>query len=266
MTEPFIYRSTQDKLLIFVSARLQECEAERSVARAAIISLNHQPVLFEHLGARPYSPRELYLSRLRDSQAMIAIYRTGYGYIDTSKGMEISGLEDESLFAQNSRLPTLVYVERSPENRDSRLAAMIEKIERGPHTIAFYENATELRDRIRDDLTALITERYISAGQQRGVLQETSANVLARAGVVIDRPDLINEMDTRSRISSVLCLHGPPGIGKTTLAAQFAQSLGAVFIRVSGLAPKDLFSICAKALHEDDFAQASLYSTLGRCT
>jgi len=197
---------------------------------------------------------------------MIAIYRSGYGYIDTSKGMEISGLEDEFRFAQELGLPALVYVLRSSENRDSPLASMITEIERGPYTIAFYENADDLRDRIRNDLTALITERFISAGQQRGVLQETSANILARAwdrtGVVVDRPDLIMEMDARSRKSSVLCLYGPPGIGKTTLAAQFAQSVGAVFVRTSGLAPKDLFAACANALRGGSFADAPPYSTL----
>ena len=100
--------SVQDKLLIFVSSRLAECREERKIVRDAIISINHQPVLFEHLGARAYSARTLYLSRLRSSQVMVAIYRSGYGYIDAANGMTISGLEDEYRLAR---------VELTPLNR-----------------------------------------------------------------------------------------------------------------------------------------------------
>lgn len=266
MTNPWSYRSTQDKLLIFVSSCLQECKEERAIVQDVIISLNHQPVLFEHLGARPYSPRDLYRSRLYKSQAMVAIYRSSYGYIDAPNGAEISGLEDEFRRAQEWGINTLVYVQRLPEDRDSRLAEMIKEIEGGHHTLAFYRNPEELRDRVRDDLTALITERFLSAGTQRDVLRETSQDVLARtlgrAGMIINRAGLIEELNSRLRASPVLCLYGPAGIGKTTLAAQFAQSEAAIFIRVSGLAPKDLFAVCANALRGGDSAEARSCSTL----
>ncbi len=266
MTKSWSYRSTQDKLLIFVSSRLQECKEERSIVQDVISVLNHQPVLFEHLGARPYSSRDLYLSRLRDSNAMVAIYRSGYGYIDAANGMEISGLEDEFRLAQRQGINTLFYVWHSNEDRSPRLDAMINEIKHGPYTISFYNSPEELRERVRDDLTALITERFISAGPQRGVLRETSTDVLARAlgraSVVINRAGLIEDLNARSRASPVLCLYGPPGIGKTTLAALFAQSVSAVFVRASGLVPKDIFAVCANALHGGDSAKYSSYSTL----
>jgi Domain of unknown function (DUF4062) len=59
---------TKDKLDVFISSRLQECKAERTAARIAVAGINHNPVLFEHLGARSIKPRSLYLSRLRDSE------------------------------------------------------------------------------------------------------------------------------------------------------------------------------------------------------
>jgi hypothetical protein len=71
MSKPWRYQQTQDKLRIFVSSRIQECKDERSIVREAIRSLSHEPVLFEHLGARTYSPRDLYLSYLHDSQVMV---------------------------------------------------------------------------------------------------------------------------------------------------------------------------------------------------
>ena len=126
MTKPWAYRNTQDKLKIFVSSRLEECKDERSAASGAITALNHQPVLFEHIGARPYPPRDLYLSRLRDSQVMVAIYRSGYGYI--ANEMDISGLEDEFRHAKAWGIDTLFYVKREIEDRSPRLAAMIKEI------------------------------------------------------------------------------------------------------------------------------------------
>src|SRR5579872_1977219 len=91
---PPSYDST-DKLKIFVSSRIGECKAERQIIRKVVGELNHLPVSFEHIGARPISPRRLYQTRLHDSQSMVAVYRDGYGYVDTIGGMHISGLEDE---------------------------------------------------------------------------------------------------------------------------------------------------------------------------
>ena len=82
-----------DKIRVFVSSRLGECEAERTYARSTVETLGHQPVMFEAAGARPYPPRSVYLRGLEESQIFVGIYREGYGYI--AEGMNISGLEDE---------------------------------------------------------------------------------------------------------------------------------------------------------------------------
>lgn len=263
--KPWSYETTQDKLRVFVSSRLQECREERTIVRKAIVSLNHQPVLFEHLGAHPSQPRDLYLSRLRDSQAMVAIYRSGYGYIDTTNGMTISGLEDEFRFAQEQGIDALFYVARDTNDRDPRLAAMIQEAGKR-HTLYFYGPPEELMDRVRDDLTALVTSRFLKAEEvQRGVLQETSSELLAqsrrRNGLMVKRGALVGELARRLREAHALCVVGPPGIGKTTLVAQFAEAEGASFVRVDGLAPKDLFSVCAAAVAPSD-VELSTYSTL----
>src|ERR1039458_973584 len=102
--------ATDEKLRIFVSSTINECDAERAIARKAIESLNHTAILFEAVGARPYPPRETYATRLRESDVMVAIYRQEYGWI--AEGLSISGVHDEFLIAREARIPVLAYVLR----------------------------------------------------------------------------------------------------------------------------------------------------------
>ncbi len=243
---------TRDKLDIFVSSRLQECRAERTVARNAIQGINHNPILFEHIGARSMSPRTTYLSRLRDSQIMVAIYRLGYGYIDVQGGMTISGLEDELRYARDHGIPTLLYVLRDGTGREDRLTKMIDGSS-SDLVISFYGEPQELENRIRDDVTAEITRFVLRPELARGVLENSPAELLNRAasrqGTLLDREPLIEELKRRSEQDPTLVVTGRAGIGKTTLTAQFAAMHGAKYIRVNGLTPFELFSVCAEALN-----------------
>jgi len=266
MTKFGQHRTTQDKLCIFVSSRIQECSVERSVVTKAIRSLNHNPVLFEHLGAKTYSPRDLYLSRLNDSQMMIAIYRSGYGYIDADKGMKISGLEDEYRFAKQEDIDTLFYIWKSKEGRDPRLQKLIGEISAGP-TIAYYEEPEQLSERVRDDITALITDKVLLASSlYSGVMLENPDVVLKHtgktAGVIVSRDDLIGLLTGEIKKFPVLCIHGEAGIGKTTISAQIARVMNGRFIRVSGLAPKEIFAVCADVLNGKSETEATPYLTL----
>jgi len=266
MNRSWHYQRTQDQLLIFVSSRIHECKYERSIVHDAILSLNHKPVLFEHMGAKPYSPRDLYLSRLQDSQAMVAIYRSGYGYIDKLNGMEISGLEDEYQFAKREGIDTLFYVWSSADGREPKLQSLIDEISAGP-TIAFYDNPEQLHERVRSDLTALITDKVLaSLSSHSGVMQEDSAVVLSRTlssvGFVVCRDSQIKLLVEQLADSQILCIHGPAGIGKTTIAAQLAQALCGKFVRVSGLAPKEVFAVCADVLKGLTATEATPFSTL----
>lgn len=261
--EPWESETTRDKLDIFVSSRLKECKAERTAARSAIQSINHNPVLFEHLGARSTKPRTLYLSRLRDSQIMVAIHRLGYGYVDAAGGMDISGLEDEFVYAQAHGIPTLLYVYEDGTGRDERLTKLIEKA--SPNiTIWFYRDPDELSERIRDDVTAEITKFVIRPEVTRAVMENSSADVLERAtlrqGVVIARPAVLSDLIAASEQHSILCVFGRPGIGKTTLVAQYASEHNARYVRVTGLPPLDIFTVGAKVLRNN--GQDITYSTL----
>lgn len=265
MTKPWRYQTTQDRLRIFVSSRIQECKAERKTVQEAIRSLGHEPVLFEHLGARPYSPRDLYLSRLRDSQAMVAIYRSGYGYIDVTNGMEISGLEDEYLFAKQEGKDTLYYIWHSEEGRDQRLQLMINEILGGP-SVSYYNDPEKLSERVKEDISAWITSKVLDSLSYSGVMQENSSAVLGRTlnsvGFIVRRAGLIGQIVEKIKCSPVLCICGPAGIGKTTASALLAQSTGSIFVRLSGLTPKEVFSVCADVLKGVPAKETTLYSTL----
>ncbi len=265
MTKAWKYQQPLDQLRIFVSSRIDECKTERTAVRDAIRALQHQPILFESVGARPYPPRDLYLSRLSESHAMVAIYRAGYGYIDAANGMSISGLEDEYRFAKQEGIETLVYVWRTSDGREPRLAALIAEIATGP-TIGFYEEPEQLEEFVKRDLTALITTRFLAASALRGVLQEDSRNVLSRilnrVGVVVLRKSVTAQIQQRTTEAGIVCIYGPAGIGKTTVSAQYAQEVQARFVRVSGLAPKEIFSVCAGIVRADRSHDAASYSTL----
>lgn len=265
MNKPWKHQQTQDQLRIFISSRIEECSAERQVVRDAIRDLNHQPILFEAIGARPYPPRDLYLSRLSESHAMIAIYRLGYGYIDQANGMAISGLEDEYRFAKEKGIETLFYIWKPSDEREPRLSSLIQEVSTGP-TVAFYDDHEKLGEFVKRDLTALITAKFLEAGTQRGVLQEDSSHIisgaLSRIGALLPRPALINQIVEKSGKSSVVCIYGPAGIGKTTIAAQYANARGGIFLRASGLAPKEIFSACAGLLKPGSKLDHAPYTTL----
>lgn len=263
MPEAWSKELTQDKLDVFVSSRLQECKAERAAARSAIQSINHNPVLFEHLGARSIKPRNLYLSRLRDSQLMIAIYRDGYGYIDAVGGMDISGLEDEYQFARKHGIPLLLYVFADASGRDERLKRLIDTA--SPNvTVWYYNTPEELKARIKDDVTSEITRFVIRPEVAIGVLENSPRNLLDRAvrrqGELVARPEALSTLKAESEKNPILCVYGAAGIGKTTLVAQHAEQEQAIYVRVNGLAPLDLFSVCARAV--GTLPNGPAYSTL----
>lgn len=266
MTKSWKYRTTQDKLCVFVSSRIQECSDERAIVKKAVRSLNHNPVLFEHLGAKIYSPRDLYLSRLNDSQVMVAIYRSGYGYIDTANGMKVSGLEDEYRFAIGNDIDTLFYIWHSADGREPRLQSLIDEISTSP-TLAYYEKPEQLHDRVRDDVTALITDKFLAASlSYDDVILEDPDSVLTHtlkiSGAVILRNDLIKLLLKIIKKSSVLCIYGKAGIGKTTISAQIAKELSGKYVRASNLAPKELFAVCANILKDKPATEATPYLTL----
>ena len=154
---------TVDRLQVFVSSTIKECAAERTAVRDAIRSINHQPILFEEIGSRPYPPRELYKARLEMSQIFVGIYKESYGWI--APGMDVSGLEDEFWLAAERGIDRLIYIYQTPSSRDPKLKILIDEAKNAGITFAFYTDPEQLRDRVRNDLTAVVSNRFVRSSR-----------------------------------------------------------------------------------------------------
>ena len=150
-------------------------------------------------------------------------------YVRNDNPPGISGIEDEFRIVADRGMDRLVYVLRPVNNRDPRLEALVDEAMNSPTvgtTVAFYSEPDELFDRIRDDLTAIITSRF--AGQAPAEPTLTRPSDLLHALVPIEAHRI-----RRSRVERALfekladtykvMVVGPFGSGKTVLLAQLSE-------------------------------------------
>ena len=239
-----------DKLQIFVSSAIVECGEERAVVHDAIVAINHQPVLFENVGARPHPARDLYRSRLESAHIFVAIYRESYGWV--APGMTISGVEDEFLIASRRGMDRLVYVLRDAPNRQPRLQELIDRV-KADLVVAFYDKPDDLRDRVQDDITAVVSNRFVDQPL-------TSSEVVSAAEFLDSRfsgssepfrrmaveEDLVAALESTDR----LCVTAPLGGGKTVLLAQLSARHNWLFVDARGMNEFDLIARIANSLRE----------------
>ena len=242
---------TVDRLQVFVSSTIKECAAERTAVRDAIRSINHQPILFEEIGSRPYPPRELYKARLEMSQIFVGIYKESYGWI--APGMDVSGLEDEFWLAAERGIDRLIYIYQTPSSRDPKLKILIDKAKNAGITFASYTDPAQLKDRVRNDLTAVVSNRFIDqavafreAPKPGEVLDSLVPNPMHRLRRRDVERSLIDTLSERGRI----VVTAPIGGGKTILLAQLSVEKGWVFVDGQGLNRLDLLARAANAFRE----------------
>ena len=264
--DPSHVLAERDKLKIFISSTIKECKNEREAATKGIRATNNDVIVFEKLGSRPYPPRDVYLSRLRQADIVVAIYRSNYGYVAPKSQISVSGLEDEYRNSVAWGKWLLVYVHNDRASRDSKLQDLIDEISESGNTIAFYDNPDELFTRIRDDVTALITQRFLDAEAQDIALRQTSADTIQAVshgiGEPIPRNSVLNKLNELANKSSVVCVEGPPGIGKTVLVSQFAQRYAWPIVFAESLAPKELFGTVTNKLRDRSPETALQFATL----
>ncbi|QOW24821.1 DUF4062 domain-containing protein [Lysobacter sp. H23M47] len=245
------HASAPDRLEVFISSTIGECETERASARRAIRSLNFVPIQFEREGARAEAPRDFYLRKLYGSHFVIGIYRNSYGWIDEAKGMLVSGLEDE--FRETTRLgkDLLAYVLKTAPDRDARLSTMLEELKAGPYTVYFFEDGEDLESRIRDDLTAVVSDRVVRS-QHLGSSSSSASGILRSifrgSPFRLRRTALLESLSHVVASTRAVWMTGAPGAGKTALAAEWADENGAPYINARGLDPRSILVEAARSL------------------
>lgn len=255
-------RSTvPDRLRVFISSTIDECAAERAAARRAIVGLNFDPVQFEQEGARAEPPRDFYLRKLHDSHIVVGIYRSSYGWIDSEKGMTISGLDDEYREAHRLGKDFLVYVLKTAPSRDSRLNTMLEGMKSGPHVLYFFEDGENLEERIRDDLTALVTDR-VTRAQTLTSRASSAASVLDSifrgTPLRVRRTALLESLTRVASLARIIWITGNAGAGKTSLAAEWADQREAAYVSARGLDPRSVLLVAARGLGVADEAELGI--------
>ena len=242
---------TVDRLRVFVSSAIKECADERAVVRDAIRSLNHEPVLFEDIGARPHPPRDLYKARLEISQIFIGIYKESYGWI--APEMDVSGVEDEFRLATAQGMDRLIYIYEGPSSRNSKLQTLIDEAKNAGITVAFYTDPAQLKDRIRNDLTAVVSNRFVDqalvlheAPKPEEVLNSLVPNPMHRLRRSNVERSLVDTLNEWGRI----VVSAPIGAGKTILLAQLSAEKGWVFVDGQGLNRLDLLARATNAIRE----------------
>jgi tetratricopeptide (TPR) repeat protein len=240
-----------ERLQVFVSSTIKECAAERKVAKRAISSLNHDPILFEHIGARSTPPRHLYLQKLDESNIFIGIYRNSYGW--AAPGSTVSGIEDEFHRSGQRGMPRLIYVLDKPNKRDPRLSALLDNIEaEGEITYSTFRTAEELYDRIREDIEAEVAKRFNEAERLEAIVHANAAmavsGLVPAPKAVLLRPQLGEDLLALLAARHVVQVFGELGIGKTVFLASFAKERNLVFVSGTELSNHELASVLANKL------------------
>jgi predicted ATPase len=254
-SSPVGIRTHDQRLRVFVSSTLEELEAERRAARAAIEQLRLHPVMFES-GASPHPARALYRAFLDQSDVFVGIYWQSYGWV--AQGSAISGLEDE--FRLASQMPRLVYVKIPAPGIEPMLSRMLEEVrtEGGP-TYKTFADAAELRELLANDLAMLLSERFGGAGSDGGgsVVPVPVTVLVGRDGDVAQVADLVSADGNR-----LVVLTGAGGVGKTRLALAVLEQTRSRW--VDGVAFADLSRVTDPSLVPEAIAVALGFRGQGR--
>ena len=240
---------TVDRLGVFVSSTIRECAEERSRARDVITALNHEPILFEDIGARPHPPQPIYRARLDISHIFVAIYRHSYGWI--APDMDVSGIEDEFRLATARGMDRLVYVYQTPASRDPKLQDLINLAKNNGVVTATYTDAAHLADRLRNDLTATISARFVDrplAVHAEPTASDVLASLIPDSQHRFRRPAVEATLTTTLRRAGRVLLTGPLGAGKTILAAQASLENDWLFLDAQRTESSRLFARVANCL------------------
>jgi tetratricopeptide (TPR) repeat protein len=253
--------SPVEKLQVFVSSTITECAKERAIAKKAINSLNHEAILFEHIGARSTPAREVYLNRLDNSDIFVGVYRNGYGWV--APGATMSGIEDELRRSRQRGMPRLLYLLEPAKDRDSRLAALLNQMQ-VEVTLWKFRTADELYERIREDIEAEVTKRFHEAERLEALVRTDAAaeisGLVPIPKALLSRDKLGENLLEQLSKHHVIQVSGELGIGKTVFLASVAKDNGFLFVSGTQLGNHELASVLANKLASSSGTSARYFA------
>ena len=209
---------TQDRRIrVFLSSRLVEFADERQALVRMIHKMGLTPIFFEET-PRPHPPRNLYSAFLEQSDIFIGVYGTGYGWIDESGGMTISGLHDE--WVLSSEMPRIVFVQETSDQREPRLTDLIKEIGETGVSFNLFRTRSQLVNRARDAIALCISERFLGAGLS---FDEPPQNYANQVELSLGGMPILRTSFYRKQVQPAVANHtrvflaGGIGSGKTAL-------------------------------------------------
>jgi Domain of unknown function (DUF4062) len=114
---------------IFISSLIDGMQPLRQAARAAVITLRHEPFMAEEFGAQPHSPEIACLAGVRQSDLVVLLIGESYGVVQSSG---LSATHEEYREAKG-RKPILAFVQRGiqPDARQKEFMAEVQSWESG---------------------------------------------------------------------------------------------------------------------------------------
>jgi hypothetical protein len=152
---------------VFISATTLDLSEYRAAAAQKLLSMGHEPLMFEELASEERGPLETSYALIAQCDVFVCIAAWRYGYVPPpyDNPGERSFVELEFRHAQTLRKPVLVYMispdaEWPPRFFDSgaageRIAAFRQELEKH-HTVTFIRSVEEIVTRLALDLQRLL--------------------------------------------------------------------------------------------------------------
>ncbi len=211
------------RVRVFLSSRIPEFLEERKKLVQMIEKMGLTPIYFEEYPSE-HPPRTLYSAYIAGSDIFIGIYGSGYGWIDSEGGMDISGIHDE--WNLSSKIPRIVFIKDTNEPRDEKLDDLIATISTSGVSYNRFLKTQDLVNRVRAAIAICLTERFLS---NESVHEPEPQNNLLQLSIDLEKNSLIatNFFETKIRpllnTSQKIFISGSPGMGKTVSLYQISK-------------------------------------------
>jgi len=162
-----------ERLTIFISSTMTELQNERAELKRALSADDIEVVMFEDLGARPDTPRQAYLSEVRDADVYLGVFWNQHS----------APTEEEYSEARKQGKPCFIYMKDFDVHRDEALGALLMEMETSVVYNTF-RNTVELGKKANHDIRQWILSGRV---QEAGVDADVRDLLLAMGYRISDQ-------------------------------------------------------------------------------